>query len=104
MWGKVVLYLKEKKYIALQIACGDILDVSIIGNNFVINTQEQLIFELLMQNENQKIIKKALEWQGFLGNLEINRLLKAEDIIKSDLERLRQIGIEFLIKKGVSDE
>ena len=104
MWGKVVLYLKEKKYISLQIACGDILDVSVLGNNFVINTKEQLIYELLMQNKNQEIIKKALEWQGFCGNIIVNRLLKNEDLVKADLEKLKLLGIEIKLEKGEQNE
>ena len=51
-----MLYLKENKHIALQIACGDILNVAVKDSNFIIKTEEQLMFDILTTNQNMKIL------------------------------------------------
>lgn len=93
IWGKVILYLKEKRYISLQVACGDIVDVEIKDNSFIVRTEESLMFEVLTNEKNKKIIEEALNWQGYDGNLVIEKKQSKNDIIQSDLEKLKKYDI-----------
>lgn len=92
--------MKEKKYIALQIACGEILDVKLVGDKFFINTNEQYMFDLLTEEKNKGIIQNALIWQGINCEIVVNRILKKEEIQEKDFEKLKKLGIEFTIQKG----
>lgn len=95
-----MLYLKEKRYIALQIACGDIIDVDIQNNTFIINTEEQIMYNVLTNETNKKLLQQALNWQGFNGDIVINKIDSKQDIINRDIEKLKNFGIDFKINKG----
>ena len=62
IWGKVVLYLKEHRQVALHVACGDITDVTLAENKLIINVSENMILSLL--EESRREIEKAIRWQG----------------------------------------
>ena len=57
-----MLFLKEHRQIALHVACGDITDVALDGNNFIINIEDGMMQNLL--NEGKREIESALRWQG----------------------------------------
>lgn len=99
IWGKVVLYLKEKKDISLQIACGDIIDVDIKDDDFVVNINNEFLYKIISSNGAKEKIINALRWQGFTGKLIINRILTKKDIQEKDFENLKNLGIKFEIKK-----
>lgn len=98
VWGKVVLYLKERRLIALHVACGDITDVAISGNDFIINIDDGMMLNLM--REGRREIESALRWQGF----ELNVVINTKNIIKSpceqDVEKLQKIFGEVLTIKG----
>ena len=100
IWGKVVLYLKEKKHIALQIACGDIIDTRLEDDKFVITTDDAYLEKILTAPENKKIIEDALAWQGIICNLEVHRKLKTSELQKQDIEKLKSLGLEIKVEKG----
>ncbi len=62
IWGKVILFLKEHKHIALYIACGDIIDVNISDGILKILTLDQTVLEVLKDGKRE--IERALSWQG----------------------------------------
>ena len=64
------MYLKEHKEIALHVACGDITDVAIEGDNLIINVFDGMLVNLII--EGKKEIEKALRWQGLELNVRVN--------------------------------
>ena len=95
IWGKVILYLKTKKYITLQIACGDIVDVEIVGKNFVINTEEQMVYNTITAPHNIQALKDAFKWLELDFEIIVNRLLRKDEEQAKDFEKLKILGIEF---------
>ncbi len=85
VWGKVVLYLKENRHVALHVACGDITDVTIADGKLVINVVEQMLAKLLL--EGKGIIERALRWQGLELDVEVN--LKKVQISDSEYDKKR---------------
>ena len=100
IWGKVVLFLKEKKHIALQIACGDVTNIKLLDNKLIITTDEKYITKILENAENQKILKDALSWQGIYAEIEVKRLLKLAELQEMDLNKLKGLGLDIKIEKG----
>ena len=97
VWGKIVLYLKEHKEIALHVACGDITDVQIDGGKLIINTFEGTLVSLL--EEGKKEIERALRWQGLELDVEIKiKQLEVENAAK-DIEKLKEVFDDVSIVK-----
>lgn len=53
------------------------------------------MFDILTTNQNMKILKDALKWQGFTGDIVINKMQSREDKVKADLEKLEKLKILF---------
>lgn len=80
----MVIYLREHNNIILHIVCGDITDVSIQGDTFVICSEQKNVVELLTDPNNFKDLKTAFEFFG-CNKIEIRQSEKAqtdEDNIK----------------------
>ena len=95
IWGKVILYLKTKKYITLQIACGDIVNVELVGKNFVINTEDQMVYNTITAPQNLQALKDAFKWLELDFEIIVNRLLRKDEQQAKDFEKLKILGIEF---------
>ncbi len=80
IWGKVVLFLKEHKHVALHVACGDITDVKIIEKNLIVSTSDTTVQGLL--NDGKREIERAFSWQG----LEIGVVIEKTEIVPSNIE------------------
>ena len=89
IWGKVVLYLKEHREIALHVACGDIVDVELNGQKFVINLFDGMLINLL--EEGKRKIEEALRWQGLDLQVIINVKKQVLSDSEQDLKRLNEI-------------
>ena len=89
VWGKVVLYLKERKMVALHVACGDITDVSIEGNRLVIRVKDGMLMEMLQ--EGRRDVESALRWQGLDLNLNIEKIIEKVDPKEEDIKKLKNI-------------
>ena len=89
VWGKVVLYLKERKMVALHVACGDITDVSIEGNRLVIRVKDGMLMEMLQ--EGRRDVESALRWQGLDVNLNIEKIIEKVDPKEEDIKKLKNI-------------
>lgn len=61
IWGKLVIKLRENGNIALHIVCGDITDVEIIDDVFVVSSPQQYIVDMLNLPENYKDIQNGLK-------------------------------------------
>ena len=81
-------------------ACGNVLDTKIVDGNLVVNTNEQYLLDTIMEKDNFLIIKKALEWQNFSGQLIINKIKTKKDLQKEDLEKLEKLGLNVKIIEG----
>lgn len=95
IWGKVVLYLRENKNVALHVVCGDITQVELENNDIVLKTDEQFLYDMLMEENNQEEIKKALAWQGLNYGIKVVKLKKDDDFISEDFSKLNALGIKF---------
>lgn len=93
VWGKVVLYLKENRHVALHVACGDITDVVITDGRLIINVVEQMLSNLLI--EGRGIIERALRWQGLDLEVEINMKNIEISDAEFDKKRLKEVFGEF---------
>ena len=97
MWGKIVLFLKEHRHIALHVACGDITDVELDGNILKINVFDGTLVGML--NDGKREIENALRWQGLehkvVVNVKENEYTKAE----LDLKRLKAVFDDEVIIK-----
>lgn len=100
IWGKVVLYLKENKHIMLHMACGDIVDVEIKEDQFVINTDELLLYDILTDEKNKTLLKQALTQQALKLDIVINRIFKQSELIQQDIDKLKNLGINLKIVEG----
>ena len=95
IWGKIILYLKTKKCITLQIACGDIVNVEIVGRNFVINTEDQMVYNTITAPHNLQALKDAFKWLELDFEIIVNRHLRKDEEQARDFEKLKFLGIEF---------
>ena len=93
-----MLYLKERRQIALHVACGDITDVRLDGENLVINIEDGMMLNLL--TEGKRELESAIRWQGLDLNIVINVKKIEKTAEEQDIEKLKQIFGESLIIKG----
>lgn len=100
VWGKIVLFLKEKKHITLHMACGDIVDVEIKENQLIINTDELLLYDILIQEKNKSLLEQAISWQGLKLDIIINRILRQSELVQQDIDKLKNLGINLKIVEG----
>ena len=95
IWGKIVLYLRENKNVALHVVCGDITNVEIEGNKLVLKAEEQYLYDMVSSPESISEIKKAIIWQGLDLDIEVIKLKKDDDLVEEDLAKLTKLGIKF---------
>ena len=95
VWGKVVLYLREHKNVALHVVCGDITEVELEGDRLILKTAEQFLYDMITSSENMQEIKNAIAWQGLSLNVAVIKLKKDEELVEEDLAKLSRLGINF---------
>ena len=89
VWGKIVLYLKEHKNVALHVACGDITNAQIEGDKLVVKLSDDFLIEIL--ENGRKEIENALRWQGVDLKFEIVRFESAEQKTNKDIKNLQSM-------------
>ena len=71
----------------MHVACGDITDVELKGNDFIINVNDGMLQNLLIEGKRE--IERAISWQG----LELNVVFNIKKIEKNenqqDIEKLK---------------
>ncbi len=72
LWGKIIVYLREHNNNILHIVCGDITDVEIENDKFIIKTTEQSIIDMLNEIDNYKQLQNAFKFFGY-ENIEIQK-------------------------------
>ena len=86
MWGKIVLYLKEHKKVALHIACGDITNATLENDKLIIRTSDDFLIDVL--ESGRKDIEAAIRWQGLDIKFEIIKFESSEQKIAKDIKKL----------------
>ena len=95
VWGKVVLYLKENKKVALYVACGDITDVKIENNSLIIRSSDDFLVGVL--EDGRRDIENALRWQGLDLKLVIVKFESLKQKQEKDILKLiRLFGDKFV--------
>ena len=99
IWGRIIIYLREHGYVAMHMACGDITDVSMAENVFVIKAEEQFLIDLLQHDDNKDILKQAFMSQG-IKEYTIEKKDKKTDDVKQDIQKLKVLfGDKLIIKE-----
>ena len=84
-----MLWLKERREIALHVACGDITDVAIDGNKFIINLFDGMLVGLIQ--EGKRKIESALRWQGLEMEVVVNSKQEVLSTSDADIKRLKEV-------------
>ena len=98
IWGKVILYLRENHETALYVACGDITDVSIQNDIFLIKVQDSTMFSVLF--DGKRMIERALSWQGLNLRVEVEEKIVPPTKDEEDLKILKGIFKDKLTVKN----
>ena len=89
VWGKVVLYLKEHKKVALHVACGDITNAKIEGDKLVIRSSDDFVIDVL--ENGRKEIENAIRWQGLDLKFEVQKFESGEQKTNKDIKNLQSM-------------
>lgn len=87
VWGKVVLYLKEHKKVALHVACGDITNAQIEGDRLVIRSSDDFLIDVLENGRRE--IETAIRWQGLDLKFEVVKFESVEQKLNKDIKKLQ---------------
>lgn len=86
VWGKVVLWLREHKKVALHVACGDITNASLRDGKLVIRTNDTFLADVL-ENGRQDI-ESAIRWQGLELEFVVEKFESSAQKIEKDVKKL----------------
>ncbi len=94
VWGKVVLYLKEHKKVALHVACGDITNAKIEDGKLVIRSSDDFLIDILENGRRE--IETAIRWQGLELKFEVVKFESSEQKINKDIKKVQNFfkGVE----------
>ncbi len=87
VWGKIVLYLKEHKKVALHVACGDITNAQLIDGRLVIRSSDDFLIDVL--ENGRKDIEAAIRWQGLDLKFEVVKFESKEQKIEKDIKKAK---------------
>ena len=85
----MVLYLKERKQIALHVACGDITEVQLDKNRLIVNVYDGMLENLLQAGK--KDIEGAIRWQGLELELVIQVKEHENSKAEKDIKKLKEV-------------
>lgn len=85
---------------SLLVACGDIVDVDINNQEYIINITDKAIYDVINKNENLSILQNIFKSLGYNYKLVINKKDRVEDLIQKDIELLTKlVGNKLKIKE-----
>ena len=87
VWGKIVLYLKEHKKVALHIACGDITNARLEDGKLIIRSSDDFLIDVL--ENGRKDIESAIRWQGLDLKFVVEKFESGEQKINKDIKNLQ---------------
>lgn len=86
MWGKIVLFLKEHKKVALHVACGDITNPVLQNGKLIIRSSDSFLIDVL--ENGRRDIEAAIRWQGLDLQFEVVKFESKEQKINKDIKKL----------------
>lgn len=86
VWGKIVLYLKEHKKVALHVACGDITNAKIEDKKLIIRSSDDFLIDVL--ENGRKEIENAIRWQGLDLEFVVVKFESNEQKIGKDIKKI----------------
>lgn len=86
VWGKIVLYLKEHKKVALHVACGDITNAKIEDKKLIVRTSDDFLIDVL--ESGRKEIENALRWQGLDIEFVVQKFESNKQKINKDVKKI----------------
>ena len=89
VWGKIVLYLKENKKVALHVACGDITNVEINGDKLIVRSSDDFLLSIL--EDGRREIENAIRWQGLNLSLELVKFESKAQLQEKDIVKLTRL-------------
>lgn len=96
IWGKVILYLKDRKLISTYIACGDITNVEIENGKLIIKNDDNFLINVI--TEGIADIKNALSWQGIMLDVEVQKVDKTQTQKQQNLQIIKQfVSDDYII-------
>ncbi len=87
VWGKVVLYLKEHKKVALHVACGDITNATISDGKLIIRSSDDFLIDVL--ESGRRDIESAIRWQGLDLKFEVVKFESSQQKIEKDIKKIK---------------
>lgn len=89
--------MKERKEVALHVACGDLTDIEIKDGVLSISANDSTILSLLESGKRE--IERAISWQGLDLHVEIKEKAKEENPVMQDVKKLEKLlGMKLKIK------
>lgn len=96
VWGKIVLYLKEHKKVALHVACGDITNAILENGKLIIRTSDDFLVDVL--ENGRKDIEAAIRWQGLELEFVVEKFENKQQKIDGDIRKIKEFfGNKFEI-------
>ena len=83
----------------LHIVCGDITDVDVVDDTFIVKSEQQYVVDVLTQQENYEFLKNAFEYIGF-NKFEI----KKSDKVLSNEDNIKMLKTYFEGKVNIIDK
>ena len=78
----------------MHITCGNILDVDLIKNDFIIRTTESYIFETITNSKKQ--LKDCFESLGYNYEILVQKLVTKNEKVNEDIEKLKRLVGDYL--------
>ncbi len=91
------MFLKEHHQVALHVACGDITDVALDGQNLIVKANDGMLANLL--GDGRREIENALRWQGLDLSLKVEIIEHKQTPQEEDIAKLQKLVGDYLIVK-----
>ena len=96
VWGKVITRLRELHLAALHVACGDIKNVEIVGEDLIISTDQEYLLSIITKPENIDYVKNALKFLNFNLKPVFQLNDKPNQLVEADIQVLKENFGEYL--------
>lgn len=81
--------MREHKKVALHVACGDITNARLEGENLIIKSSDNFLIDVL--ENGRKDIEAAIAWQGLKLNFVVEKFESDAQKIEKDIKKLRAL-------------
>lgn len=90
--------MKENRFVALHVACGNITDVEVEGNKLVVLSEDSTMRSII--DDGKRDIERALTWQGLDWSVEVREKIIPPTKQEEDIKVLKEMfGNKLEIKE-----